>query len=137
MSSSPHSTVADDASVQDVPRRIVAAWAGNDADAFAAAFTEDASLILPGTRLTGREEIRSFMAAAYAGPYKGTEVHGEPLAVRHLGDNLALVITRGGVLMPGESKVAPERAIHASWLLRRQGQEWLITAYQNTPAAAS
>jgi uncharacterized protein (TIGR02246 family) len=126
---------ADDiAAMQAVPGRIVAAWAENDADAFAEVFTEDGSLILPGdVFLTSREQIRAFMKAGYAGPYKGTRVYGEPLAFKALGPDAALIITKGGVLAPGETEVAPERQIRATWVLARAGGVWRLTAYQNTP----
>lgn len=126
-----------EAAVQEVPGRVMAAWASNDADAFAEVFTEDASLILPGdVYLTSREEIRSFMTAAFAGPYKGTRVFGKPVAVKPLGADAVMMITQGGVMAPGETEVAPERAIRATWVLSRQPSGWLVTAYQNTPVAA-
>lgn len=123
----------DDAqAAQKVIGRIVSAWAKNDADAFADTFTEDGSLILPGVFLESRDKIRAFMTQAFAGPYKGTNVTGQPLMMKPLADGV-LVITQGGVLMAGETQVAPERAIRASWLLSRKSPEWLIYAYQNTP----
>jgi uncharacterized protein (TIGR02246 family) len=126
------------AAMQNVPQRVVAAWASNDSDAFAEVFTEDGSLILPGDIfLTDREEIRSFMKTAFSGPYKGTRVFGEPLAIKQLGPGAALLITRGGVLEPGETEVAAERAIRATWVLVKQGDDWLVTAYQNTPIGAA
>ncbi|MBO3750569.1 SgcJ/EcaC family oxidoreductase [Streptosporangiaceae bacterium NEAU-GS5] len=123
----------DMAAMQAVPSRIVAAWADNDPDAFAEVFTEDGSLILPGdVFLTSREQIRAFMKAAYAGPYKGTRVTGEPQAIKVLGPDAALLITKGGVLMPGETEVSAEQLIRATWTLKRVGGEWRLTAYQNT-----
>lgn len=132
----PDSAIAggDHSAVFAVPERIIKAWANNDADMFADTFTEDGTLTLPGLHLTSREEIRTYMAAAYAGPFKGTRVFGEPIGVKYLADTAALVITRGGVLAPGDEEVAPEREIRATWVLSKRDKEWLITSYQNTPA---
>ena len=56
-------TDADLAAVSKVPQRIIEAWGKNDADAFAAVFTEDGTLILPGdVFLKSRAEVRAFMA---------------------------------------------------------------------------
>lgn len=52
-------------------------------------FTEDGILILPGDVFKkGRDEIRAFMAAAYAGPT--------------------------GILAPGETEIVPELAVQSS-----------------------
>ncbi|WP_433136275.1 SgcJ/EcaC family oxidoreductase [Actinomadura nitritigenes] len=122
------------AAVARGPQRIVEAWAAGDGDAFAAACTEDATMILPGdVCLRGREEIRAFMTEAYAGPYRDTRVTGEPITVRFLSDDVSVLITQGGVLLPGETEVAGERAIRATWVLIRQDGEWLVGAYHNSP----
>lgn len=135
-SSSPLSP--DEAAVRAVPQRIMAAWAQNDADAFAEVFAEDGTMILPGdVFVKGREGIRSFMAAGYSGPYRGTRVYGEPISATFLGDSAGVLITQGGVLAPGETEVAPERAVRAMWVLSKQDGEWLIAAYQNTPIGVS
>jgi uncharacterized protein (TIGR02246 family) len=132
-SATPAAVAHDEAAVRRVPARIMAAWAEHDADAFAETFTEDGTLILPGLFLNGREEIRSYMGQAFAGPYRGTRVTGTPTSTKYVGSGVVLVLTQGGVLAPGESEVSAERAIRASWLLAKRGEEWLITAYQNTP----
>src|SRR3712207_3141385 len=63
-----------------VPLRLVAAWSKNDAAGIAEVFTEDGILILPGdVYKKGREEIFSFMSAAFAGPFKGAGVTGRPV----------------------------------------------------------
>jgi uncharacterized protein (TIGR02246 family) len=134
---SPAVSASDQAAVAAIPQRIVKAWADHDADAFAAVFSEDGTMILPGLYRKGRGDIRSFMASAFAGPYKGTQVTGRPLDIRLLSDNSGVLITEGGVLAPGETEVAPERAIRASWVVVKHNGQWQLAAYQNCPSATA
>ncbi|MFD4660047.1 SgcJ/EcaC family oxidoreductase [Kitasatospora sp. NPDC058444] len=137
MSATPLPNTSEAAALSAVPQRIVAAWAEQDAEGFAEVFTEDATLILPGdVFLTSREAIRAFMTQAFAGPFKGTRVTGDPVSVRPLAENVAVLVTRGGVLAPGDAEVTAERAIRATWVLAREGADWKIASYQNTPIAA-
>lgn len=138
--SSSSSTTADPATTAQaaaigVRDRMVSAWAANNAEEFAEIFTSDANLILPGVFVSGREQIRAFMARAFAGPYKGSRVTGTPIGLKAVGDNVCLVTTEGGVIYPGADAVAPEHAIKATWVLVRQHDNWLVTAYQNSPSA--
>jgi len=128
---------ADKAAVAAVPERIVAAWSNYDADAFAAVFTEDGTMILPGIYQKGRPGIRAFMVAAFAGPYQGTQVTGQPIDVRFLNSETGVVITQGGVLAPGQTEVPPDQAIHASWIVVKQDGTWLLAAYHNSPVTAA
>lgn len=117
-----------------VPLKLVAAWARNDASGVADVFTEDGILILPGDVYKhGREEIKSFLAAAYAGPFKGTGVTGRPVDVRFVDDNVALLRTHGGILAPGETEIAPELAVRSTWVAVKKNGEWQLAAYQNSP----
>jgi uncharacterized protein (TIGR02246 family) len=123
----------DIAAVGRVPQRIMVAWARNSADAFASVFTDDATVILPGgIYLKGRAAILSFMTAEYSGRYKGTLVTGEPIDVKFISDIAGVLVTKGGVLTRGESEVSAERAIRATWVLAKQGDEWFISAYHNS-----
>ncbi|SDJ98114.1 conserved hypothetical protein [Actinopolyspora mzabensis] len=120
--------------VLQVPLRMVAAWSRNDADGIADVFTEEGILILPGDVLKrGRREIRSFMAAAYAGPFKDTGVTGNPVDVRFASDSVALVRTHGGILAPGETEVAPELAVRSTWVIVNENGQWRLAVYQNSP----
>nr|WP_092529661.1 SgcJ/EcaC family oxidoreductase [Amycolatopsis arida] len=126
-------SAGDQDAVASIPRRVVAAWAAHDAAAFAELFTEQGSMVLPGVFQKGRDEIRSFMTGAFAGPYQNTRVTGTPVSVEFFSDATAVLITEGGVLHQGESEVAAERAIRASWVVVKENGQWLLAAYQNSP----
>jgi uncharacterized protein (TIGR02246 family) len=117
-----------------VPLRLVAAWSKNDAAGVADVFTEDAVMLLPGdVYKKGRDEIRAFMAAAYAGPFKGTGVTGQPVDVRFVSDDVALLRTHGGILAPGETDIAPELAVRSTWVCVKKDDQWQLAGYQNSP----
>jgi len=112
--------------------RVVNAWAGGDADAFAAAFTASGTMVLSGDRyFRGREDIRASMSMALAGPFKGTRLADEIIDLRLLAPGVAVVTTDGGILVPGEEQVAWERALRSTWVVVEQDGDWLIAAFQN------
>ncbi|HEY0540528.1 MAG TPA: SgcJ/EcaC family oxidoreductase [Actinoallomurus sp.] len=113
---------------------IYKAWADNDADAFVASYTEDATSILPGSYSVGRAATRDRMAAGFAGPLKGSRPRDEVQSVRHLGADAAIVVSRSAVVMAGETEVPGDRWVIATWTLTRQNGRWLLAAYHNCPA---
>src|ERR1700738_3396751 len=102
----PVSTVADEErAVLDVIQAIYTAWAENDADAFAALYSEDATVVQPGgIYKQGKADVRTSMALAFAGPLKDSTVMNEPKSVRVLGQDAAIVISDAGILMAGETE---------------------------------
>ncbi|MFI7545131.1 SgcJ/EcaC family oxidoreductase [Actinoplanes sp. NPDC049599] len=130
-------SVADHAAVATLPNRIVQAWADQDPAAFAEVFTDDGTMILPGVFLRGRDEIRAFMGEAFAGPYQGTRVTGDPIGLRFLDGDVAILHTDGGVLRGADPKVADGDAVRAAWLVVKQDGTWRLAAYQNSPKFAA
>ncbi len=124
---------ADKVAIASLTQRVVAAWANHDADSFGDVFTEDGTMILPGVYLKGRAEIRDYMAAAFEGAYKGTQVTGTPIDMRPLGDGGGILLSQGGVLEPGDTEVSEKAAIRAAWVAVRQDGQWRLAAYLNTP----
>ena len=124
---------ADRAAIGAAPVNLVKAWAAQDADAFAALFLEDGTMMLPGVYRKGRAEIRDFMAGAFSTVYKGTQVTGTPLEMKPLGPDAVALITEGGVIAAGETQLSAAAAIRASWILVRSGDQWLLSVYQNCP----
>ena len=127
-------TVTADREVLTVLDDLYRAWAENDADAFVSDFTPDATSILSGSYSVGPAAIRARMAAAFAGPLKGSRVHDEVQSVRYLGDDAALVVARSAVLLAGQTEAPANGWVIATWTLARQDGRWLIAAYHNCPA---
>lgn len=126
----------DQAAIAAVPARMIATWAAHDADGFADLFLENGSMILPGLYRKGRDEIRAFMAGAFATHYKGTRVVGRPLEMKPLGADAVALVTMGGVVASGAAELADADAIRASWILVRDGATWRLALYQNGPRDA-
>jgi uncharacterized protein (TIGR02246 family) len=127
-------TTIDTTPVLDVLDRMYAAWAAADADAFAAEYVEDATVVLPGTFHQGRAVIRDFMVNSFDGRLKGTRGVDEPQNVRMVGKDTAIVVSRTGFLMAGEQDVPADRERIGTWVLTRQDGRWLIAAFANAPA---
>ena len=127
----------------DVDRRAVLAplaalyqaWEAGDAETFVADYTEDASVVQPGIYKKDREEIRTTMAAGFAGPLSGSRATDHPADIRFLTDDTAVVISEGGIIFPGQDAVASEGLVRATWVLVRRDDAWRIASYHNSPAS--
>jgi uncharacterized protein (TIGR02246 family) len=124
---------ADEAAIRAVLEDSYRAWAAGDADGMVAAYTDDASAIMPGALRDGREVIRDSMAVAFAGPLAGTSTFNRQLSVRFVGADAAIVLSESGILFPGQSEVPLEGRVNCTWVLQRQDGTWMIAAYHNSP----
>lgn len=120
-------------SVLSVPQVIMAAWKANDPDMFARAFTANGSLLMLQHQLTSRAEIRSYMVRGFRREFRRARVTGWPLNVTLLGEGVAVVVTEGGIILDGESEVAPERAIRALWTITVEDGRWRLLCHHSTP----
>ncbi len=124
---------AEQDAIRAVPARIEAGWAANDADAVAAVFTTDTDFVVgDGTFLKGREEVRQYMADAFDGFLQDSRVTAPVASLRCLNLTVGVVHTLGGILMPGETEVPPERQGVQVFVVTKYGGEWLVDVYQNT-----
>lgn len=128
----------DEQALRSIVQSLATSWASNDADTLSRLYAEDASVVLPGdTYLRGREQIRTWMASAFEGKWKGTHVLGVPLELRYLNNDIIVMISQGGAYQPGATEVSPDDAIRGMWVFTRAGDGWTITAYENTPVRAA
>jgi uncharacterized protein (TIGR02246 family) len=121
--------------VLTAPLRARAAWDRNDADAFADLFTTEGSMLAGDNQLTDSEQIRSYLKEAFAGPLQGTRLIESPVDIRLLTDDVALAVTEGGVIYPGETAPAPERSTRSTWVAARRDGDWRLVSYQTSPVA--
>jgi len=131
------STTASDLdrqAVSDVLKRLYEAWEANDAEAFVADYLADATVVQPGIYKKDREEIRTTMAAGFAGPLQGSRVINHPQDIRFLTDETAIVVSEDGILFPGQDDVPSEALVRATWVLAKREGSWCVAAYHNSPA---
>ncbi len=122
--------------VLTIPQRITHAWLVNDPDAFADTFTENGSLLVQDNQLTSREQIREYMRKGFEGALAGAKVQGRPVDVKFLAPGVAIAITEGGIIMKGETEIAPERRIRAVWVIVRGADGNLaLFSHQSSPIA--
>ncbi len=121
-------------SVMSIIHAVYDAWADGDADAFAKLYTDDATVVQPGVYKTNNDVIRTTMAAAFAGPLKGSTVLDKPQSVRFLGSDTAVVITESGILMAGQTELPAGSLVRCTWVLTRRDDRWYVAAFHNSPA---
>lgn len=129
-------TDPDEKAALTVAMRIQAAWKANDADRFAGMFVENGSLLLKDSQLMSREEIRAHMAAGFAGPLKGAYVNGWPVSVTFLAPDVAMVITEGGIVMPGDQDVTDANLIRSTWVIVKREDGPRLVSHQSSPIKA-
>ena len=130
--SHPHAA-ADEAAIRAVLGQMEDAWARADADAYVAAFTEDASyVVFDGTRLHGRQEIADAHVPLWRSILKGSRLVGVSASVQFVTPDVAVVHSKGGVLKKHE-RTPSRRSLSVQTLVavRRDGG-WRFAAFQNT-----
>ncbi|MFD0542503.1 SgcJ/EcaC family oxidoreductase [Streptomyces mexicanus] len=119
------------AAVKAVLDGLVAAWDRNDAEAYGALFTEDASyLSFIGTVYRGRRDIVESHRALFATLLKGTKLADEVVDIRFYGPDVAVVNSRGDTY---KGKRPPKLGkVQTYTLVRDPDGRWRIAAFQNT-----
>lgn len=115
------------------PLRVRANWDANDADAIAEMFTDNGSMLMGDDQLKSRDEIRAWLTDAFAGPYKGARMTFEPVEISMLHRDSALIVAEGGILLAGETEVAPERSSRIVFVTVRVDDDWRVLSYQSSP----
>jgi len=106
------------------------AWAANDAAAYGAAFTPEATYTtFAGTHYAGREDIVEGHAALFDSVLADSRLTNSYLALRFLTDDVAVLTTRGDTY-EGDEPGAPTKV--QTYTFVRDGGTWQVAAFQNT-----
>jgi len=122
------------AGVRQTLEAIYQAWADHDAQAFADLYVEDATIVLPGTFHQGKQAIADYMQRGFSGPLKGSRGVDVAQSIRIIGTGAAVVVSKAGILMAGQTDLPIDRERIATWVLVENGNRWLVSAYSNSPA---
>ncbi|MGW4718516.1 SgcJ/EcaC family oxidoreductase [Nocardia sp. NPDC004260] len=110
---------------------MTAAWGRNDADAFGATFTENATYTtFLGTHYVGRRDLTEAHRALFSGFLKGTELADSFLGVRFYGADVAIVTSRGD-RYEGD-RPAELSKTQTYTLVREADSQWRIASFHNT-----
>jgi uncharacterized protein (TIGR02246 family) len=126
-------TAASEQAVSAVLDQMYEAWAAADPEAIADLYTTDTLVVARGSLLSGNGAVRDWFTDGFAGRLKGSTSIDEARTVKFPAPDTAVVVSTGGVLMPGETSVPAQRLIRATWVLARQDGAWRIAAYHNSP----
>ena len=115
--------------------RVRVAWGENDAQAFADMFTEKGSALFGDEQLHSRDEIREYLRGVFGERYAGTSLVLDPVEIRLLADDVALLVSDGGVARAGAGEVAPGDTSRTMWVLTKRDGDWRVVSYQSSPVA--
>jgi len=126
---------ADEAAVKAVTAGSVDAWNRHDMRAFAALFAQDADFVnVIGMWWRGRAEIQKEHETLHATRMKNTRLMAAETVVRFLRPDVAVVHVRWEITgeTGSESKILPPRKGILMYVVAKIGDDWLVTAAQNT-----
>ena len=124
----------DESEIRQLQTRQQDAWNRHDAKAYAALFTDDGDVVnVVGWWWHGRGEIERQLTAAYTVVFRESRLAITDVQVRFLARDIAIAHVRWtmeGARTP-PSIPEPRQGIQTQVLLKR-GDEWRISAFQNT-----
>lgn len=127
-------TNLDNSPVSALYRALLSAWNQREGGSFAGLFAENGSTVgFDGSMMNGQGEIerelnrvfRDHMTSAYVGIIR---------EVRFISADCALLRAVAGMVPPGQQRTNPAVNSIQSLVAIRQGGEWRIALFQNTPA---
>lgn len=116
-------------------RELLARWNAQDAAGFAALFIEDAHVVgFDGSMMFGRKTVESTLAKIFAEHPTATYV-AKIRQLHCLGPDAVMLTAVAGMIPPNGRDLNPNVNAIQSLVAVRDGHDWRIALFQNTPAA--
>jgi uncharacterized protein (TIGR02246 family) len=123
----------EEAAVKAVLTRMIDAFNAADFSAVASTYTANGTMIVgDGTQHTGRAAIERFFVDMRTSLPTYTRFHARITGVRFVTPDVAVLLSEGGFMIPGETDVAPERFGLQSVIAVREGGSWSAVLVQRT-----
>jgi uncharacterized protein (TIGR02246 family) len=128
-------TKTDEAAVRNIPQAFAAAWAKHDGQQLARIMSEDVDFVnVAGEWLRGRADFGRFHSRLLSGRFRDSTLTPLEVSVRFLGPHLAVLHwswrVEGDQNFDQTSR-KPRFGIF-TMVVAKTGDEWLVTAAQNT-----
>jgi uncharacterized protein (TIGR02246 family) len=122
------------AAVAALYEALIGGWNETDADAFAAPFADDGTVIgFDGSELVGRRAIVAEMSRIFA-DHRPARYVSKVRTIELLGSDVLLLRAVVGMIPPNEAELHPDRNAWQTLVATRRDGRWQIVLFQNTPA---
>lgn len=123
---------ADEVALRGLYDGLLAAWAANSAEDYAAFFTPDAQYIIAsGAIESGHDEIAAGHREIFETWAKGSTLDGDLLGIRDVASGVKVLTATGSVIEAG-AESSDEITVYTLLAVRQSGG-WKFAGYQNTP----
>jgi len=119
--------------VLTAPLRVRAAWDTGDAEALAAMFVDNGSMLLGDRQLTSRDEIRDYLTEVFAGGYRGSRLVEDIRDITELSPTVALAVGESTIVPAGRDEPESGAALRTMWVVVKQDGDWRVASWQSSP----
>ena len=124
----------DEENVSDLYCQLLDCWNERNADALAALFNDNGSVVgFDGSVMNGREEIESTLGQIFADHPTAAYV-GKIREVRSLAPGAVLLRAVAGMVPPGKHEINSAANSIQTVVATQQDSQWRIALFHNTPA---
>lgn len=137
---------AERLAIFELGKALQRAWNRGDAAGYASLFTGDADFVAwTGAYGRGRRAIEDAHRRLFDGPLAGSRMvlvdddaeSVPPESLRFIRPDAAIMVISGVVTLAGQGATGPDHQAVQTFVLIKDGDRWLVTAFHNTRSVAA